>query len=119
MTAEGVVCKKIFNETVSETPSAVSLTAPTSAMSVSHRHLRPLAGSNDTVNFMVAIMSAVSSARSVFIITGVSSLVTGTVGTSCPNEVNASVTLGCVTEVVGDADTSTSDKIGITISGNC
>lgn len=70
----------------------------------------------------IATMTVVPSlppARSTLIITGGPSLVTGTVGTDCVSCVNATIKLGKVAEMVGDADIPSSDKIGITITGNC
>lgn len=67
----------------------------------------------------LTVVTTLPPARPTLIITGGSSLVTGTVGTDCVPCVNATIKLGKVAEIVGDTDIPPSDKIGITITGNC
>lgn len=93
--------------------SLVTMSAPSAARASSLLTVGPSGACSD------AATSAVSSARSTLIMTGGSSLVTGTVGTDWVSCVNATVKSGKVAEPVGDTDIPSSDKIGITIYGDC
>lgn len=113
----------MFNEIVSGTSSAVSITAPSVAaplsfVTVGHTEDLVWMSGPRVEGCTLSFTSALSSARSTLMMTGGPPSVAGTSGTDWSACWNASVALGCVAEAVGDTDASTSDKIGITIPGN-
>lgn len=107
-----------MNETVSITPPVGPISAPATARAISTLPVDHI--SSEYLGIVtLTVVTSLSPARPTLIITGGPSLVTGTVGTDCVPCVNATIKLGKVAEMVGDTDISPSDKIGITMTGNC